>query len=132
MDNFPFDWLAPGDIHFCGCGVKLLPPEQLTCAHCRFRVGLDDMLCGMCDKTAAMYFAHGARCEDHKFQVDPSQKVEGEGVVGCFIRMKKPPDPVEAEAKRQTDEMHKRLWDEACGLASSRRDSGLRRLFWVK
>lgn len=131
---FPSDWIAPGEFHFCNrCGLKLLPPGDNVCAYCKYRIDLDDLLCGVCNVKASMFFVHGARCEKHAFQIEAifMQRIaDSDNIQASFAIVRQDFNPHDAE-KVSCELMHERLFGERRKLAQQRVDDGIEPLFWL-
>lgn len=64
-----------------------------TCEPCRNKPRLEDHACGVCGERADVMFVYGFRCETHKHVWNPSQMIQGPGIVGCVGRAYRPPVP---------------------------------------
>jgi hypothetical protein len=135
MKSFPQSWIQPGEFSWCyRCGEYLTwskdePDNSNWCGYCKYRIDIDDMLCGICGLPAVMWFIHGARCDEHSFQENPTDQVLGK-ITFTIIKIRSNFPFEEAEkAKQQTVEIHNRLKQAMIDLATNRKD--LPPLFWM-
>lgn len=130
--SFPYDWIQPGEFRYCGCGHYLLPQGKLICAKCRYRPRLEDHLC-FCGEPASMFFVHGFRCNEHAFQVEPSDAHITDKVAVTVSRMKARPNQAQIQAEMvECEQVHRQLESERKEIAENRRKDGYKPLFWLK
>jgi len=64
------------------CGEHQVPERGQACEACRTKPRLEDFACGVCGERAAVMFVYGFRCDQHRDQREPSQMVQGPGIIG--------------------------------------------------
>ena len=148
---FPWDWIDPEEgFHWCAsCGQyltvahgrhpviengKLIDPGELkTCGYCRYKIGVGDMLCGICGEQAEMWDIGGARCRKHEWQEGTDEGYRGENFCYGTARIRDNYPFEEAEkAQQKTLEDHKKFYAEFIAGCQKRKDSGIPPRNWKK
>lgn len=126
-----YDWIAPGEIRYCSCGVHLIDPENpKPCGVCQNRLHIEDFACGACGAPSAMMFVHGYRCHQHAFQVEPSQMFGNDKIVGTVGRALKP--PAKNDYTAETVALHNSKAEPIIEAATTRKNSGVPAKFWLQ
>jgi hypothetical protein len=127
--NFPFDWIAPGEYRYCGCGHLLLPKGETVCAPCRYRPRLEDYVCA-CGKQAYIMDVNGFRCSEHRDK--PYQDcVKDDKMTITFGRLRKDFNS-HLEKQEASKAISDQLHAEREALATQRKAEGVKRLFWMQ